>query len=310
MELKYQKIMAIRTLKIGKKKGKKMNTKKFFSLVGCFLIIIGLIGCSKKNQEINNNLKDNVIAEMVQKTVSALDSKNSDNIESLFFLPAIQDKGKHDLNHSEIERFLSTYSGSKRILFNDGSLISGSYSLNGKKYRTYSSVVALVETKDNLYSLNFYFCDAKNKNEDDGLIALQIVTAKSEAYCNAYLEDEYIKNNEESFSYIDYNDNAYDSISSEYRTIMSEILCYDKNATVITKEEADKTIVPDITTKAQIISQYGNPAAIYTDVGDIIYYQTNIDGKYLMITFYNGEKERIVRRYDIVGELYPHWEQL
>lgn len=110
-----------------------MNTKKFFSLVGCFLIIIGLIGCSKKNQEINNNLKDNVIAEMVQKTVSALDSKNSDNIESLFFLPAIQDKGKHDLNHSEIERFLSTYSGSKRILFNNGSLISGSYSLNGKK---------------------------------------------------------------------------------------------------------------------------------------------------------------------------------
>ena len=59
--------MSIRTLKIGKKKGKKMNTKKFFSLVGCFLIIIGLIGCSKKNQEINNNLKDNVIAEMVQK---------------------------------------------------------------------------------------------------------------------------------------------------------------------------------------------------------------------------------------------------
>lgn len=277
--------------------------------------MIALVGCDEEIQQKNTNdgsvpSQGNVIAEMVQTTVEALDSKNADNVEALYFIPAIQDKRRNALTRSEIERFLSVYSGSKRVLYNNGSLISGNYSLNGKRYRTYASVVALVETEDNLYSLNFYFCDAKNKKDEDGLIALQIVTAKSEAYCNACLENEYIKDNKDSFSYVDYNDSAYDSISSEYRIIMSEILCYNENTTVITKEEADKTIVPDITTKAQIISQYGNPAAIYTDVGDIIYYQTNVDGKYLMITFYDGEKEGIVRRYDIVGELYPQWEQL
>ena len=277
--------------------------------------MIALVGCDEKIQQRNTNngsvpSQDNVVAEMVQTTVEALDSKNADNVEALYFIPAIQDKRRNALNRSEIERFLSVYSGSKRVLYNNGSLISGSYSLNGRRYRTYASVVALVETEDNLYSLNFYFCDAKNKKDEDGLIALQIVTAKSEAYCNACLENEYIKDNKDSFSYVDYNDGAYDSISSDYRIIMSEILCYNENTTVISKEDADKTIVPDITTKAQIISQYGKPAAIYTDVGDIIYYQTNDDGKYLMITFYNGEKEGIVRRYDIVGELYPHWEQL
>lgn len=293
----------------------KMNIKKFISLIFCFCIMIALVGCDEKIQQRNTNngsvpSQDNVVAEMVQTTVEALDSKNADNVEALYFIPAIQDKRKNALNRSEIERFLSVYSGSKRVLYNNGSLISGSYSLNGRRYRTYASVVALVETEDNLYSLNFYFCDAKNKKDEDGLIALQIVTAKSEAYCNACLENEYIKDNKDSFSYIDYNDGAYDSISSDYRIIMSEILCYNENTTVIYKEDADKTIVPDITTKAQIISQYGKHAAIYTDVGDIIYYQTNVDGKYLMITFYNGEKEGIVRRYDIVGELYPQWEQL
>ena len=293
----------------------KMNIKKFISLIFCFCIMIALVGCDEKIQQRNTNngsvpSQDNVVAEMVQTTVEALDSKNADNVEALYFIPAIQDKRRNALNRSEIERFLSVYSGSKRVLYNNGSLISGSYSLNGRRYRTYASVVALVETEDNLYSLNFYFCDAKNKKDEDGLIALQIVTAKSEAYCNACLENEYIKDNKDSFSYVDYNDGAYDSISSDYRIIMSEILCYNENTTVISKEDADKTIVPDITTKAQIISQYGKPAAIYTDVGDIIYYQTNDDGKYLMITFYNGEKEGIVRRYDIVGELYPHWEQL
>lgn len=293
----------------------KMNTKKFVILIFCFCIITALVGCDEKIQQMDENngsvpSQDNVVAEMVQKTVEALDSKNADNVEALYFIPAIQDKRRNALNRSEIERFLSVYSGSKRVLYNNGSLISGNYSLNEKRYRTYSSVVALVETEDNLYSLNFYFCDAKNKKDEDGLIALQIVTAKSEAYCNAYLENEYIKDNKDSFSYVDYNDGAYDSISSDYRIIMSEILCYNENTTVISKENADKTIVPDITTKAQIISQYGKPAAIYTDVGDIIYYQTNDDGKYLMITFYDGEKEGIVRRYDIVSELYPQWEQL
>ena len=247
---------------------------------------------------------------MVQKTVEALDSKDIDNIEALYFFPAVQDNGENNLNRAEIERFLSNYSGSTRILYNNGNLISGSYSLNGKRYRTYAAVVALVETEDNLYSLNFYFCDAKNKKDEDGLIALQIVTAKSEAYCNAYLENEYIKDNKDSFSYIDYNDNAYNSISSEYRIIMSEILCYDKNTTIVTKEEADKIIIPEITTKKQIISQFGKPAAIYTDVGDIAYYATNVDGEYLKITYYIGEKSEIVRRYDIVGELYPNWEGL
>lgn len=292
-----------------------MGNRKMLACLICFIIAASLLGCGKKLQKTGNNTlpsntKDNVIAEMVQKTVDALDSKDANNVESLYFMPAIQDKGFHGLDYSEMERFLSAYSGSRRVLYNNGSLISGSYSLNGEKYRTYSSVVALVETEDNLYSLNFYFCDAKNKKDEDGLIALQIVTAKSEAYCNACLEDEYIKDNEESFSYIDYNDSTYDDISPEYRVIMSQILCYDKNASIITEEEADQSITPGMTTKDEIINQFGSPAAVYTDVGDIIYYPTDIEGEYLQVTFYLGEKSGTVRRYDIVGELYPGWEEL
>ena len=232
----------------------------------CFIIAASFMGCGKKSQKTGNEYpdsktKDNVIAEIVQKTVDALDSKDVNNVESLYFMPAIQDKGFHGLDYSEMERFLSAYSGSRRVLYNNGSLISGSYSLNGEKYRTYSSVVALVETEDNLYSLNFYFCDAKNKKD-------------------------------------------------EYIVIMSQILCYDKNAYIITKEEADQSITPGMTTKDEIINQFGSPAAVYTDVGDIIYYPTDNEGEYLQVIFYLGEKSGTVRRYDIVGELYPGWEEL
>ena len=64
----------------------------------------------------------------------------------------------------------------------------------------------------------------------------------------------------------------------EYRVIMSQILCYDKNASIITKEEADQSITPGMTTKDKIINQFGSPVAVYTDVGDIIYYPTDIEG--------------------------------
>lgn len=297
-----------------------MKMKRKNKIIICYMCCIAiaiLTGCGIKQQSANEDRNQiskneenetyNVRQEIVEKTVAALDSKNTDEVEALFYTPAIRDKGLEDVDRSEIDRFLSAYSGSKRVLYNDGSFIAGDYSLDNIKYETYSAVVALVETEDNLYSLNFFFCDSK-KNKQGGLIALQIVTAKSEAYCNACLKDEYIAGNNASFSYIDVNDNAYDEIASEYRIIMSQILCYDENTTVVTEEEANQFIKTDVTTKEEILNQLGEPAAVYTDVGDIVYYSTNVRGKYLQITYYDDKE--IVRRYDIVGELYPNWIEL
>ena len=293
--------------------------RRICKIIICCIVMMILAGCSVKqiNTEETNSFKEtsstedfynnDIIKITVQKTIEALDSKNINNIEDLFYAPAIQDMGFHNLDSSEINRFLSTYSGSKRVIFNDGSCIIGDYRLDGVQYKTYASVVAIVETEDNLYYLNFFFCDSL-KDENNFLIALQIITAKSEAYGNACLDCEYITDNRESFSYIDYNDSAFDNIASEYRVIMSEILCYDENAAMVTEAEADQFIENDITTKEQIINQFGEPAAVYTDVGDIAYYPMDIDRKYLKITYYIGKE--VVRRYDIVGEWYPKWMEL
>lgn len=283
----------------------------------CCVAIALFTSCGVKQYSVNEdrsqisnneeNVTYNIRQETVEKTVAALDSKNTDEVETLFYTPAIRDKGIEAVDRSEIDRFLSSYSGSERVLFNNGSFIVGDYFLDNIKYETYSSVVALVETEDNLYSLNFFFCDSK-KNEQGGLIALQIVTAKSEAYCNACLKDEYIAGNNASFSYIDVNDNMYDEIASEYRIVMSQILCYDENTTVVTEKEANQFIKTDVTTKEEILNQFGKPAAVYKDVGDIVYYSTNTNTKYLQITYYDDKE--VVRRYDIVGELYPNWLEL
>lgn len=279
-------------------------------VISCYIVItvsLLLTGCEKKSK---NNNDDDAIKMIVQKTVEALDSKDADKIKDLFYDKAIQDKGYNALSLTEINRFLVDYSGSRRVIYNDGSHIIGNYKLDGKRFDTYAAVVALVETEDDIYHLNFFFCVPKNSNnmEDIFLIALQITTAKSEAYNNEFMENEYITGNRESFSYINYNDSAFDNAATEYRVIMSQILSYDENATVITEEEANQFIKNDVTTKEEILNQFGKPAAIYTDVGDIEYYATDIKEKYLQITYHMGKD--IVRRYDIVGELYPNWEEL
>ena len=275
-------------------------------------VIIAITGCK------SNNTYDER-EDIVLRTVDALDSKDVNKVADLYFEPGMEKEQLNQLNSSEIQRFLNDYTGSTKITIDNGSLIESKHNLkaNGISYDSYSSVTAIVDTKDTSYNLTFTFYSptrAKDrKNHPGGLSSLVIKTVQSDAYYNTCRDGQYMdlcKN--ESFKFLDNDDYIAEEYGKEhgatgYKLIMSNFLYFNDNTATLSQKDADDFVTLNETTSEEVIQRFGTPAAIDKSAGLHLYYKTNESNKYVCFscTIYKN-KPNTVYRCDTFGTWYPN----
>lgn len=279
--------------------------KRIIISLAAIVLAMCMCGCLGKNIP---KEKDNDIAREVSIIVDAFDSKDVSRIQDLFFAEAMEKEGMFPIDDNAIEKFLQSYSKSQKVLVNCGAYLGGSQRINGKKFKRYSGVSAIIITEDNAYALNVVFY-AQNKKSRGGVVKLYIESAKSEAYENLDYYNRNFEGDYESFTYMDEYDEMFDALpkyDGQYRVIWGKIIAYNDSTKQIALSEVENSIT-DTTTLDDIINEYGEYAASWNGHCHEYYYKLKNSNECIC---FDINDNNTVRTVEVTEELYSGWIEL
>ena len=281
--------------------------KRIVLLLTAVATVLCMCGCSLEDYKAYKE-KHNDFTRELSIIAEAFESKDVSQIEELFFTEAMEEIGIFPVNEDEISEFVQDYSKTKKVLVNCGGYLGGSIQVNGKNFKEYSAVNAIIITEDNAYALSLSFC-VRNRKGEGGVTKLIIETAKSEAYENLDYSSRNFKGDFESFTYLDDYDEAFDEISEyngQYKVILGEIVAFKDTANSISLSDAED-FVTDTTTLDDVVNEFGEYAACWN--GHCLCYYFKLEGSDEFMRF-GAYDDNVVKDTGVSGELYPGWVEL